>query len=132
MEAVTSSHGWRPGHIERHIREYYNLPPGADVPPWMRTEFTRLVRDAGANSGKVFRWSTGDSPTNAIIYRDPTTKKWIAVQFHQTGPRAGEHEVHARRLAQRLAAAVRVVQPDVQVGRAHSLLIPVRSAAASR
>jgi uncharacterized protein YukE len=90
MEAVTRSNGWRPGHIERHIREYYNLPPGADVPPWMRTEFTRLVRDAGANSGKVFRWSTGDSPTNTIIYRDPNTKKWIAVQFHQTGPRAGE------------------------------------------
>jgi len=90
MEAVTGSHGWRPGHIERHIREYYHLPPGADVPPWMRTEFTNLVRAAGENSGKVFRWSTGGQPTNTIIYRDPNTKKWIAVQFHQEGQYAGE------------------------------------------
>jgi len=90
MEGVTSSHGWRPGHIERHIREYYNLPANADVPVWMREEFTRLVRAAGENSGKVFRWSTGGQPTNTIIYRDPNTKKWIAVQFHQEGPYAGQ------------------------------------------
>lgn len=90
MEVVTGSHGWRPGHIERHVREYYNLAPNADVPVWMRDEFTRLVRGAGENSGKVFRWSTGGQPTNTIIYRDPDTKKWIAVQFHQEGPYAGQ------------------------------------------
>jgi uncharacterized protein YukE len=94
MEAVTSSRGWRPGHIERHIREFYNLPEDAEVPQWMRDEFTRLVRSAGENSGKVFRWQlrgeTAPQPTNTIIYRDTNTKKWIAVQFYENGPRAGE------------------------------------------
>jgi uncharacterized protein YukE len=94
MDTVRASHGWRDGHINVHIREYYNLPRGADVPQWMRDEFTRLVRAAGENSGKVFRWdlrgTAGNQATNTIIYRDPNTKKWIAVQFYQNGPRAGE------------------------------------------
>ena len=90
MEAVTSSHGWRPGHIDVHVREWYHLPRNAEVPQWMKDDFTRLVRAAGENSGKVFRWRTGDSPTNAIIYRDPDTKRWIAVQFHTEGQYAGE------------------------------------------
>jgi hypothetical protein len=97
MDVVKGSYGWRDGHIDRHVREFYNLPKGADVPPYMKDEFAKVVQAAGANSGKVFRWTlppgegeTERQATYAIIYRDPNTKKWLAVQFYQSGPRAGE------------------------------------------
>jgi hypothetical protein len=73
----------------------------------MRDEFTRLVRSAGENSGKVFRWSSGGQPTNTIIYRDPNTKKWIAVQFHQEGEYAGQFATAFERRRRSLNAMLR-------------------------
>jgi hypothetical protein len=99
MAIVKRSHGWRPEHIDRHIKEFYRLDPDPAVPApqWARDEFVRMMRTAGAESGKVFRWSLPpEAGTNvrqstyAILHRDPNTKQWLVMQFYQSGPRAGE------------------------------------------
>jgi hypothetical protein len=97
MDVVTRSRGWRPEHIDRHIKEFYNLDPSAPTPQWAKDEFVAVMRSAGANSGKVFRWSLPPAPgtntrqaTYAIMARDPHTKQWLVLQFYQDGARAGE------------------------------------------
>jgi hypothetical protein len=106
VEALVQSKGWRgnveplpeaPSHRQRHIREFFNLPdgpPGQPPPPppaWAETEYLKLLRTAAENSGKVFRYSTEGTPTNAILYRDPDTQKWLVVQFYREGEFAGQY-----------------------------------------
>jgi hypothetical protein len=99
MGIVTRSEGWRPTHIDRHIKEFYNLDPNPAVPApqWARDEFVAVMRSAGANSGKVFRWSLPPAAgtntrqaTYAVLTRDPNTKQWLVLQFYQEGARAGQ------------------------------------------
>jgi uncharacterized protein YukE len=98
MDIVNRSHGWRPEHMDRHIKEFYKLDPDPAVPApaWARDEFVRMMRTAGAESGKVFGWSLPPAGTNvrqatwAVLHRDPNTRQWLVMQFYQSGPRAGE------------------------------------------
>lgn len=87
LETVHNSQGWRQGHRDRHIREFYNLKRGEEIPDWMRTRYDEVIRSAGEQSPRVFNWwlngSEGLQPTYAILYRDPDTKKWIALQFYK-------------------------------------------------
>jgi len=80
--------------MDPHIRDFYNLPKDQPVPQWARDNFVEAVGNAGAKSGKVFNWSLrgqdGPQSTFANLYRDPNTKKWLAVQYYADGQRAGE------------------------------------------
>jgi uncharacterized protein YukE len=87
LEMVHNSKGWKDGHRDKHLREFYNLKKGEEIPPWMRTRYDEVIKAAGEQSPRVFNWklkgSEGPQPTYAILYKDPDTKKWIALQFYQ-------------------------------------------------
>jgi uncharacterized protein YukE len=87
LEMVHNSQGWRPGHRDRHLREFYNLKPNDPIPDWMRTRYDEVIRKAGEQAPRVFNWKLkgkdGPQPTYAILYKDPDTNKWIALQFYQ-------------------------------------------------
>jgi hypothetical protein len=100
VDSVTKSKGWwgnrwpdqpeAPAHRNRHIREFFNLPPG-DPPGWATAAYLKVIRAAGEQAGKVFRWDVQGQPTNAILYRDPDTQKWLVVQFYRDPPFAGQY-----------------------------------------
>ena len=92
---IRRSHGWRPEHMDRHLREFYHLKKGAVTEPWQRAEFLRVISAAGAKQGKVFTWRVpstegGTQATYAVLYNDPGTKRWVVVQFYKEGKRARE------------------------------------------
>lgn len=87
---IVKTWAWRPGHINRHIREWFNLPKGAPVTPWMHDEFLRKVSIAAARSGKVIPGRLAKKPTHAVLHFDLETKRFLVVHFHASGPRAGE------------------------------------------
>jgi uncharacterized protein YukE len=92
---IRRSHGWRPEHMDRHLREFYRLKPGAVPEPWQRAEFLRTISAAGAKQGKVFTWRVpydkgSTQATYAVLYNDPGTKRWVVVQFYKEGKRARE------------------------------------------
>jgi hypothetical protein len=108
---VRGSYGWRPAHIDRHIREWYRLNPNAEVQPWMRDEFLEMIVKAGTRQGKVFQWSlrgqAGQQPTYSVLrYQNG---RWLVSQYYANGERAGEFatafEPTARQLAQMLQQA---------------------------
>jgi hypothetical protein len=92
---IQRSHGWRPEHMDRHLREFYRLSKNAAPEPWQRAEFLRIISAAGARQGKVFTWRVpynkgGTQATYAVMYNDPGTKRWVVVQFYKEGKRAHE------------------------------------------
>ncbi len=92
---IQRSHGWRPDHMDRHIREFYRLKGGAVPEAWHRADFLRIISAAGARQGKVFTWRVpydkgGTQATYAVLYNDPGTKRWLVVQFYKEGRRARE------------------------------------------
>ncbi len=92
---IRRSHGWRPEHMDRHLREFYHLKKAAVTEPWQRAEFLRIISAAGAKQGKVFTWRVpstegGTQATYAVLYNDPGTKRWVVVQFYKEGKRAHE------------------------------------------
>lgn len=108
---VRGSYGWRPGHIDRHIREWYRLADDAPVQPWMRDEFLDMIVTAGTRQGKVFQWSlrgeAGMQPTYSVLRFH--NGRWMVSQYYTNGPRAGEFatafEPTARQLARMLQQA---------------------------
>ena len=104
VEAATSdmsaliqrSHGWRPDHMDRHIREFYRLKGGAR--PRSRgtgPSSSGSSRRPAPRQGKVFTWRVpydkgGTQATYAVLYNDPGTKRWLVVQFYKEGKRARE------------------------------------------
>lgn len=108
---VRGSYGWRPSHIDRHIREWYRLADDAPVQPWMRDEFLDMVVQSGVRQGKVFQWSlrgeAGMQPTYSVLrYQNG---RWLVSQYYANGSRAGEFatafEPTARQLARMLQQA---------------------------
>lgn len=108
---IRGSYGWRPSHIDRHIREWYRLADDAPVPPWMKDEFLDMVVTAGTRQGKVFQWSlrgqSGTQPTYSVLrYHNG---RWMVSQYYANGARAGEFatafEVQGRQLARMLQQA---------------------------
>ena len=92
---IQRSHGWRPDHMDRHIREFYHLKRGVVPEAWHRAEFLRIISTAGAIQGKVFDWRVpfdrgGTQETYAVLYNDLRTKRWLVVQFYKEGKRAHE------------------------------------------
>ncbi|RHW26419.1 hypothetical protein D0Z08_13845 [Nocardioides immobilis] len=108
---VRGSYGWRPSHIDRHIREWYRLADDAPVQPWMRDEYLDLVVQAGIKQGKVFQWSlrgeSGAQSTYSVLRY--TNGRWLVSQYYANGARAGEFatafEPTARQLARMLQQA---------------------------
>ncbi len=108
---VRGSYGWRPSHIDRHIREWYRLADDAPVQPWMRDEYLDLVVQAGIKQGKVFQWSlrgeSGAQSTYSVLRY--TNGRWLVSQYYANGTRAGEFatafEPTARQLARMLQQA---------------------------
>lgn len=108
---IRSSYGWRPGHIDRHIREWYRLADDAPVQPWMRDEFLEMVVQSGIRQGKVFQWSlrgeSGAQSTYSVLRY--TNGRWLVSQYYANGSRAGEFatafEPTARQLARMLQQA---------------------------
>jgi uncharacterized protein YukE len=89
-EDIAASNAWRPSHIDPKIREWYNLKPDDDIEPWMRKGFLDTVSKAAAKSSNVFRWDVSGQPGDAVVYYDQATKRWLAVVYYASGPRAGE------------------------------------------
>lgn len=87
---IVRSYGWRPGHIDDHVREWYRLAKGAPVEPWMKSEFLDKVATAVARSGKVFPGSLRGKPTHAMLYFDQATKRHLVVHYHASGKYAGQ------------------------------------------
>jgi uncharacterized protein YukE len=87
---IAESNAWRPSHIDPKIREWYNLKPGDDIQPWMRKDFLDTVSGAAAKSSNVFRWDVSGQPGDAVLHYDQATKRWLAVVYYASGPRAGE------------------------------------------
>lgn len=108
---VRGSYGWRPGHIDRHIREWYRLADDAPVQPWMKDEFLEMVVTAGTRQGKVFQWSlrgeSGAQPTYSVLRHH--NGRWMVSQYYANGSRAGEFAtafaVEGRQLARMLQQA---------------------------
>jgi len=108
---IRGSYGWRPSHIDRHIREWYRLADDAPVQPWMREEFLETVVQAGVRQGKVFQWSlrgeSGAQSTYSVLRY--TNGRWMVSQYYASGSRAGEFatafEPTARQLARMLQQA---------------------------
>jgi hypothetical protein len=92
---IRRSHGWRPQHMDRHLREFYHLKRGVLPQAWQRADFLRIISEAGATQGKVFSWRVpstqgGTQETYAVLYNEPRTKRWVVVQFYKDGKRARE------------------------------------------
>lgn len=113
---VRGSYGWRPAHIDRHIREWYRLGKDAPVETWMRDEYLSMVVQAGTKQGKVFTWTLrgeeGLQETYAVLRYEQSAGRWMVSQYYTAGSRAGEFatafEPTARQLARMLQqAAVR-------------------------
>ena len=110
---VRGSYGWRPGHIDKHIREWYHLGKDAPVEPWMKDEFLSMVVRAGTSQGKVFRWTLrgeeGLQPTYAVLRYEQSAGRWMISQYYAEGARAGEFATAfaptARQLARMLQEA---------------------------
>ena len=107
---VRGSYGWRPAHIDVHIREWYRLPRNARVEPWMRDEYLSMIVQAGTKQGKVFTWTlrgeTGAQQTYAILRYEQSAGRWLVSQYYASGSRAGQFatafEPTARQLARML------------------------------
>lgn len=87
---IAGSYGWRPGHIDRHIREWYGLGKDEPVPAWMKAEFLHKVSTAAARSGKVIPSRLGGQDMHAVLHYDQATKRYLAVYYHASGKYAGE------------------------------------------
>jgi len=87
---IARSYGWRPGHIDDHVREWYHLAEGTPVAPWMKSEFLDKVATAVARSGKVIPGSLRGQPTHAMVYFDQATKRRLVVHYHASGQYAGQ------------------------------------------
>ena len=87
---IVKAWAWRPGHINRHIREWFNLSDDAPIAPWMHDEFLRKVSMTAARSGKVIPGRLAKKPAHAVLHFDQETKRFLVVYFHASGPRAGE------------------------------------------
>ena len=78
VEAATSdmsaliqrSHGWRPDHMDRHIREFYHSRAASFPKPWQRAEFLRIISSGRCPTGKGLR--PGGFPTTKEAPRRPT------------------------------------------------------------
>jgi hypothetical protein len=87
---IANSYGWRPRHIDRHIREWYHLGRKETIPGWMRTEFLQKTARAAASSGKVIPAHLAGEPTHALLHFDQSTKRYLVVHFHAGGKYADE------------------------------------------
>lgn len=95
---VAASYGFRASHIDRHIREFFNLGKASTETALevYRQQFLDLIEEAIKKSDRVFRWDLKSdvkgvrAATNTIRYREPQTGRWIFVQFYADGERAGE------------------------------------------
>lgn len=109
---VARSGKWSSGDIDKHIREFYNLPGNANdpVPEWAKTEFLDLIGKSGS-AGKLFTWSLrgqqGAQKTFSTLVRDPDTKQWLIAQFYADGPNAGEFATAFRPTQAQLDAMLR-------------------------
>lgn len=93
-QTVRESQGWREGHINRHIREWYGLKKGTDIPAWMRKEFFDKVVRACVRPDKVVMGrlpdGTSTQPAYEVLYHDPATRRHLMVRFYVKGNHPGE------------------------------------------
>jgi hypothetical protein len=87
---IAASNAWRPSHVDDKIREWYNLKATDPIPDWMRTDFLKTMGRASAQSSGPFSWDVAGQKSATVLYRDPTTKQWMAVSYYADGARAGE------------------------------------------
>lgn len=101
MNRLLKSVGFRAGHINRHIRQFYNLPKHEHgtpnvVPNWAHDNFVALLRLSLEDHGRVFHWhlksDKKDEPhrTFAYMYNDTRTHKWLGVEFYDEDGKLGE------------------------------------------
>jgi uncharacterized protein YukE len=108
-EVIEGSYAWRDAHRLRHVREWFRLPPGAEVPAWMDKEYLDLVARASAEQGTSKTYNVFGKATHLVLKYDQETKRQLVVPFHASGPRAGEFATSfipsERQLAKITAAA---------------------------
>lgn len=113
MRTIKASDGFRDGHINRHIREFYKLPGvGEKNPPpppkWAKDEFLRMLSRSGTASNRVFKYTLKSGvrgqPRNTFAYlsTDPNTQQMIAVQFYADGDALGDFATAFRPTASQL------------------------------